>query len=187
MTKQNTIRIEKIEQLIKLYSKDIRQLCRKYYYIGGNEDDLFQEAMIGFLEAVKNFDTAKGDINSPAFAKFAMMCAKRQVIDAVRKANAQKNKALNTSISLQQTFSENETGFIYDIEDESNPNPEQKFIQVEAGEEALAKLTQSLSSYEMQVLKLFLEGKKYAEIAISVGKNEKSVENTLQRIRHKLK
>lgn len=187
MKEKETIGIAKIEQLIKLYSKDIRQLCRKYYYTGGNEDDLFQEAMIGFLEAVKNFDETKGDIDSPAFAKFAIMCAKRQIIDAVRKANAQKNKALNTSISLQQTFHDTDTDFAYDIEDENNPNPEQKVLQIEEGQETLAKLIQSLSAYEMQVLKLYLDGKRYAEIAACVGKNEKSVENTLQRIRHKLK
>ena len=49
------------------------------------------------------------------------------------------------------------------------------------------KISESLSKMENQVLDMFLEGKDYREIAELTGREPKSIDNALQRIRQKVK
>ena len=49
------------------------------------------------------------------------------------------------------------------------------------------RLNRELTSYEREVLDLFLEGLPYQEIADRLGKDKKSIDNALKRIRNKLK
>lgn len=48
-------------------------------------------------------------------------------------------------------------------------------------------IDKQLSSMERQVLKLYLEGGSYEEIAEEMGRSEKSVDNAIQRLKKKLK
>ncbi|MEG1581746.1 MAG: sigma-70 family RNA polymerase sigma factor [Clostridia bacterium] len=183
---ENGIKIEDLDSLISQYSQIIKILCKKYYYVGGNEDDLFQEAMIGFLQAVKSYDIERGAVSSDAFKKFALMCAKRQIIDAIKKANAQKNKPLNNYIPFRQKFND-EGDLEVDIRDDKARDPEEWFLSRETGKEKLSDLENAISSFEKQVLRLYLDGKSQVQIAEILDKPLKSIENTLQRVRNKLK
>ncbi len=53
-------------------------------------------------------------------------------------------------------------------------------------EDRNARIKKELSKLEQQVLKLYLQGLSYEEIAEQLGKTEKSIDNALQRIRGKL-
>jgi len=48
-------------------------------------------------------------------------------------------------------------------------------------------MEKELSSFEKQVLDLYLTGMKYSQIARVLGKDDKSTDNALQRIKAKLK
>lgn len=171
-----------IEELIDKYSDSVRGICRKYYLMGGNEDDLFQEGMIGFIQAVKNYNKTKGELDSDAFKKFALMCAKRQIYDAIKHANTQKNQPLNNYVSLTK-----KDGSFIEPLDLSSVNPEEIFIQKENNENYLSKVKAMLTVYEQQVFDLYLSGKIQSGIARTLGVSSKSVDNALQRIKTKLK
>lgn len=180
-----------LENLLDAYTETIRSVCRKYFLIGGNEDDLFQEGMIGLIEACRDFDRSKGDYSSLAFKKFAMVCIKRQIIDAIKHANAKKNQGLNNYVSFNQKNSKDEEfNLEFDSSDIANliiENPEEQILNKETYNEQLAELESKLTEKEKQVLKLYLEGLTQSKIAKTLNKPVKQIDNTIQRIKKKCK
>ena len=177
----------KIEELIELYKEDIRLIAKHYFIADGNDEDLFQEALIGFVQGVNNFDWSRGDHNSDSFKKFVFMCVKRQILDAVKRSNSKKNIPLNSSVSLINDHDQDMTEYI-DLQDEQQSlNPEEIVMGKIELEEKHKILNLSLSEFEMQVLDLYLAGEKQSDIAKTLQKPIKSIDNTLQRIKSKLK
>ena len=64
-------------------------------------------------------------------------------------------------------------------------NPETLLISMEEQAERLGRLRELLSVFETQVLSLYLDGFSYDEIAARLSRSRKSVDNAIQRIRHK--
>ena len=60
-------------------------------------------------------------------------------------------------------------------------------VEAERLSELIREIEARLSSYEMRVLALLIEGEKNAQIARMVGKSEKSVANAVFRIQSKLR
>lgn len=179
-----------LENLIDAYSDTIRAICRRYYLVGGSQEDLFQEGMIGFLEACKNFDTAKGDYHSSAFKKFALLCIKRQILDAIKHANAKKNQPLNNYISFNQKNDENqefELEFNSSFINYTDFDPETIIMNQETTDEQLKILAENLSQSEKQVLNLYLAGLPQSKIAVKLNKSVKQIDNAIQRIKKKAK
>ena len=71
--------------------------------------------------------------------------------------------------------------------DATDQNPESLIIHKEEIRLKLEKARAELSELEKQVFDLFLTGLSYTEIAKVLGRDEKSTDNTLSRIRGKLK
>lgn len=179
-----------LENLIDAYTDTIRAVCRRYFLMGGSQDDLFQEGMIGLLEACKNFDVSKGDYDSLTFKKFAMVCIKRQILDAIKHANAKKNQPLNNYVSFTQKNDDNED---YELEFNSSclnyldVDPETVVLNQETVNEQMQILRNSLSKNELDVLDLYLKGLSQSKIAKELGKTVKQIDNTIQRIKNKVK
>ncbi|MBQ7579021.1 MAG: sigma-70 family RNA polymerase sigma factor, partial [Clostridia bacterium] len=172
---------QEIEDIIEYYLTSIRAISRKYYLVGGSDDDLFQEGMIGLLQAIQNFDYNKGDYKSESFKHFALVCIKRQILDAIKKANAKKNMPLNTYISFSQKNSEDES---YDLEvskllEDYTLSPEEILISKENKEEKMDILYKNLSKFELEVLKHYLAGEKQSETAEKLNKTPKQIDNTI--------
>ena len=68
---------------------------------------------------------------------------------------------------------------------ESGAGPEDSFFIKENRERARQRLLDALSPLEKKVLDLFMEGQSYSQIARQLNKNEKAVDNAIQRIRKK--
>ena len=66
-------------------------------------------------------------------------------------------------------------------------NPEAMLIDRENTQALEAKIMESLSDFEQQVLSLHMTGMGYAEVARVLGKEGKSVDNALSRIKSKVK
>lgn len=173
-----------LEDLIESYTSTVRAICRKYYLVGGSQDDLFQEGMIGLFEACKTYN--KTDYNSNQFKSFAILCIKRQIYDAIKHANKKGNTPLNTYVPINKTNSENqeyENELIYMGDTAS---PEDIVIDQEDYDEKIEICKKSLSEYEISVLDLYLQGERQSEIAKQLNKPVKSIDNTIQRIKNKL-
>lgn len=116
------------------------------------------------------------------------MCIERQIATALKTANRQKHKPLNESYSLDKNIFEDdeEATYIEMLKSRTNESPENKYIDDESKRMLEENVMANLSAMEKKVLSLYLKGKKYAEIAIIVEKDEKSIDNALQRIKKKI-
>ena len=146
------------------------RLSARYFIIGGDKEDLLQEARIGLHKAIQSYDAAKG----VDFIPYAKTCIHNNIISAMNEAKAQKHAALNKSVGLEKAAL-----FSYD-------SPIDLMIVREQLEAVLAGVQTSLSKLEQQVLYLYLDGLSYKKIASQLRITEKSVSNALCRIRSKL-
>lgn len=176
---------EIIDHIMEKYKHLVRKKARALYLMGGDNDDLIQEGMIGLFKAIRDFDQAK----EASFRSFADMCISRQLYSAIQASNRQKHVPLNTYISLNSgTVSQDEREIpLQEVLASSGlDNPEELVIGQENARMMEEELKKSLSLYEREVLSLYLEGKDYAEIGSIMGKTQKSIDNALQRIRKKV-
>ena len=176
---------EIINKLVENYASLIRGICRRFYLVGGTSDDLYQEGMIGLLEAAKKFDESRGTIGDDTFKKFATTCIKRQILDAIKHANTKKNQPLNNSVPIIRKNDEDDEFEISELG--MAADPEELFITKEKQEERLEILSQNLSEFEKSVLELYLDGLSTKNIAKELGKTPRSITNTIQRIKAKVR
>lgn len=170
--------------LYKRYKNFMRAKAYPYFLMGADKEDLVQEGIWGLLNAIARFDRS----HSVSFRNFAHICVTGAIYTAIKKAASDKNLPLNTYVSLysQPSPEHNEAQLMEIIEDESTPTPEEVAIQEEQTEKFFGDISKILTSLEMNVLKLFLEGYSYKDISSMLNKSTKSVDNALQRIRGKL-
>ncbi len=159
-----------LNQIILLWTPFLVRLSSRYFIIGGDKEDLLQEARIGLLKAIQSYDPNKGIDLLP----YAKTCIHNHIISAMNEAKAQKHAALNRSVDLESA-----TLFSYD-------NPLDILIIREHLEAVLSDAQSALSDLEKKVLLLYLEGISYKKIANRLQITEKSVSNALCRIRSKL-
>lgn len=175
---------DELEIFVGKFLPEIKIMAHKYYIAGGSEDDLVQEGLIGLVDGVNSYDESYGDVDSDAFKAFVLMCAKRQILDAIKRANSKRNTVLNNSLSLNDIdggISEGVSSLL------SNETPEDIVIERCEKEEASREISIKLSEQEKMVLDLYLDGLKQSEIAIKLDKSVKSIDNSLQRIKNKIK
>lgn len=176
-----------VVKVVQKYSNFISALCRRYYIVGGTHEDLYEEGVIGLLQACKNYNG--DDLNEPRFDAFAKMCIKRQIIDALKSSNTKKNKVLNESVSLAELDSNGEEKSKLDtlIERNNSTDPLDTILDIELIEEKLNICKSQLSEFEYEVFKCYFSGDKQSEIATKLKRDSKSIDNTIQRIKSKLK
>lgn len=161
----------------------VKKMVSSFFLLGGEKDDLFQEAMIGLLKAVKNYNS---DINSN-FKYFAELCIKRQIISAIRKSKGYEKNLLNKSISIYQlTDMDHEECILDKIEGLDSLNPESVIICKEERNDYYQVTAKILSHFEKMVLMEYGRGKTYQEISVALKKDIKSIDNALQRIKKKI-
>lgn len=170
---------EILDYLMEKYKNMVRKKARAMFLIGGDNDDLIQEGMIGLFKAVRDYQPEK----EASFQTFARICVDRQIYNAIQNSNRQKHQPLNSYISLSQEDGENEEH----LPDMWVENPESIIIDQENVRDLEQEITCTLSPMENQVLDYYLDGNGYTEIAKIMGKTPKSIDNALQRIRGKIK
>lgn len=167
------------EILAERYIRLVRICARPFFLSGGDGEDLIQEGMLGLLSAIREFDSEKG----VSFRTFAESCIRHRIQSAIRSAARKKHAPLNHGISLDDVLSDESqtlgTQFYH-------RSPEEQVLARETEKEYFSAYSRRLSKFETKVLHHFLLGLSYQEIATIVGKDIKSVDNAIQRIRKKL-
>lgn len=178
------------DYIMEKYKNLVRSKAKSMYILGADQEDLIQEGMIGLFKAVRDYDTGR----DASFFTFADLCVSRQMYTAIQAAGRQKHAPLNTYISLyasafeSDSLDEGEEGeLINSVISQSERNPEEVLIDRENVELLERTIDKELSSFEKQVLDLYLTGMKYSQIAKVLGRDDKSTDNALQRIKTKLK
>lgn len=175
---------EALEFLLDKYKELVNMKVGKYFIIGAEREDMIQEGMIGLYKAVQNFE---GDKQS-SFKSFANMCVERQMITAIKTSNRQKHMPLNGYLSLNSSAGEEEDDG-KDLMEIFNANliedPLETITKKEYYKNIENTIDKSLSEFEKQVLKRFINGESYEQIATKLDTQAKSVDNAIQRIRKK--
>ena len=168
--------------ILEKYKPLVRKKTNAMYLIGGEKEDLIQEGMVGLFEAIQDYDLEK----EASFATFAELCISRQLYSVLEASNRKKHIPLNTYVSFSNQ--EDEDGVnLEQMVTEQTISPEQMLIEQERKQEFFQKLEEKLSPMEKKVLYSYLEGNSYTQIAVLLEKTPKSIDNTLQRIRGKVK
>ena len=152
-----------MDYLIHRYRSFVRAKARSYFLIGADREDIIQEGMIGFFKAVRDFKSDK----LSSFHAFAELCVTRQIITAIKTATRQKHIPLNSYISLNKP--------IYDEDSDRTLLDVISGVKVADPEELI------ISREEFLAIE-----KKIQEIAASLNRHVKSIDNALQRVKRKL-
>lgn len=171
-----------MDYIMEKYKPLVRKKTNAMYLIGGENEDLIQEGMIGLFKAVRDFDSQK----VPNFFAFAELCINRQLYSALEASNRKKHMPLNTYVSISGG-NDSQEAVLEEMIQRSFESPEEMLIEKEAGKEFEIRLDKKLSSMEKKVLDLYLEGYSYTQIAKLMEKTPKSIDNCLQRIRSKVR
>ena len=172
------------EYLLDKYKNFVRARARSYFLIGADHEDIVQEGMIGLYKAIRDFRPEK----LSSFRAFAELCVTRQIITAIKTATRQKHIPLNSYVSLNKPlFDEESDRTLMDVIMEGRvSNPEEILINQEDLLHVNDRIKKVLSSLEQEVLSAYLDGKGYQEIAETLGRHVKSIDNALQRVKRKL-
>ena len=175
-----------MDYIISKYKYLVIRAAKAMYLLGGENDDLIQEGMIGLFKAVRDFDTNQ----EASFYSFAELCISRQMYTAIKISQRQKHIPLNSYVSLYDVkkvdFDEKQSPLIEQLEVETNNNPEELFLDKERMLMLVHELNERLSDMERRVLHLHLQGEDYRSIAKLLDKSPKSIDNALQRIKQKM-
>lgn len=172
--------------LLEKYKDLVNVKVGKYFMIGAEKEDVFQEGMIGLYKAIKDFDSEK----QASFKSFANICVERQLITAIKTSNRQKHIPLNSYLSLNtNAYDNNEdessTELIETFNSKTVEDPLETIMKQEYYNEVQDTVNKSLSKFEKQVLERFIQGESYTAIAKRLDSPVKSVDNAIQRIRKK--
>ena len=175
-----------IDYIMNKYKNLVRKKAGSMYILGADRDDLIQEGMIGLFKAIRDYDIGR----DASFMTFADLCISRQMYSAIASSARKKHAPLNSYISIYTTREDDEnsaTAIESILESDSSSIPEQLIIEqenIKALEDAIDK---ELSNLERQILDLYITGMSIRQISAVLGRDLKSTDNAMQRIRKKLK
>lgn len=138
------------------------------------DEDLTQEGMLGFLDAVRTFDPENG----ASFRGYAETCINNRIVSAVRVNFNNKNAALSNAVAFEDDGAD-----IGDI----RTDPAFIVTQKDESEYFEKLLSSGLSDFERDVIRLRLKNQSYSQVAKSLGCSRKAVDNAIQRIKKKMR
>lgn len=140
------------------------------------KEDFIQEGLIGLLKAVRTYDEEKGF----TFSTYAWRCIKNSVISELRRYE-------RNGIRNEVSVSEIPDGVLEEITGDFYNSPENEYIDKESSAQLHDTIFSVLSTYESKVFGMYLAEIPYSLIASRLGKDIKSIDNAIQRIKNKLK
>ncbi len=170
--------------LYERYKQLVRSRAHSYFLIGADHEDLVQEGMLGLYKAVCEYNEEK----AASFKSFAELCVTRQILSAIKNATRKKHTPLNHYVSLNSSpvEADGELTLFDTMRSLRVADPEDVVIGRENFDRMVLYLEKTLSPMERRVLSLYLDGYSYPQIAAHIQKPLKSVDNAMQRVKHKL-
>lgn len=173
--------------LLTRYRAFARAKARSYFLVGADREDVVQEGMIGLYKAIRDFDPSQ----QTSFRGFAEVCVTRQILTAVKSATRHKHGPLNDYVSLERPVGEEgedpgERTLSDVLAVRAVSDPADLVISAERVRALQAHVDEVLSDLETEVLRLYVEGRSYQEIAETLQRHVKTIDNALQRIKKKL-
>lgn len=178
---------EALELLLNKYQPVIKYIANRKLKIASNLgmdiSDLYQEGMIGLVEAIRDFKEVKG----VTFYTFANLCVDRQINSALTKHNRNKDKILNSAISLDKKIADSDKTLLEIIEPVNEITQLHEIIALESDEELFTNIKNKLSDFEKQVFDLKINNYSYDEIEQKLNVSSKRIYSAMRRIKDKIK
>jgi len=171
--------------LIERYRRFARAKGRGYFLVGGDGEDIEQEALIGLYKAIRDYQVDR----LASFRAFAELCITRQIITAIKTATRQKHQPLNQYVSISGVRGGDDAGerTVEELlDDHKVADPADQVVSGERMDAMRSAMNRMLSGLEVDVLRLYVSGKTYQEIGEELGRHVKSIDNALQRIKRKI-
>lgn len=152
---------------------------RVFYALNIELEEVRQEANLAFSYAIYNYDEKK----DASLNTFITLCVERKVRKVIKSKETMKSKVQSETISLNN----NDKLDIENLYGDETYEPSKKIENIDMLKYINKKVKDLLSQKELEVYNLLLQGLTYQEIAITLNKTPKQIDNTIQRIRIKLK
>ncbi len=152
-------------ELIARFAPGVRKKADSFK--GTMNDDLAQEGLLALLDAVRKYVPDKG----AAFSTFAWHCIVNRMINVYKRVNTD---FIELPDDIESAF-------------DATVIPENIIVEQVSLSELYEKIEKTLSELELKVFKLYIAGEPYQTIAQRLDVPVKSVDNAVQRIKHKLK
>ncbi len=172
---------EIMNYIMEKYKYLVRRKAKAMFLLGGDNDDLIQEGMIGLFKAVQDYDL---EANSNFFG-FADLCVSRQMYTAIEASQRKKHIPLNSYVSIYSEEGNLEQLDYHSSDSGMQGDPEELMLVKEQQEGLEKQLEKELSDLEHRVLYLHMRGEDYKTIAKLLNKTPKAIDNALQRIKFK--
>lgn len=167
--------------LYEKYNYIIKSILNKYrrVFLALNIDleEARQEANLAFSYAIYNYNEDR----DTSLNTFVTLCVERRIRAVIKSKETMKSKVQSETISL------NSDNFLENTIADFQYEPSKKIENIDMLKYINSKVKDLLSDKEKEVYNLLLQGMDYQEIAINLNKTPKQVDNTIQRIRIKLK
>ncbi len=165
-----------IDIVLKKYDKAIK-MCNI------DRKEIYSEALYGFSDSLISYDSNK----EASLPTFITLCVDRRINKYVKSAMGPKNQfALNT-YSLDYVYDEYGFSLVDILSDNNKNNPLDNMESDESMRELYNNIKGILSDQEKNVFEYMLQGFNYVDIAHILDKEPKQIDNTMQRIKNKVK
>jgi len=165
-----------IDVLIRKYSNFI-----KTFQI--DEQELRCEASYGFSDGINSYL----DNKNTTLKTFLSLCIERRLIKYLNKFTTQKSHMIKDALSLDSAHGESNTPLIETISDDNRFDPLTNLTSFETFNEIVTLAKENLSNFEYLVFTYMLNETSYQEIARVLEKTPKQIDNTIQRIKLKMR
>ena len=173
--------------LVRKYEYLFCLKIKSYFLLGGDKEDLLQEARLGLYKAARDFKTE----GKSSFRGFADLCITRQLITAIKASARQKHSPLNNALSLNIPRNsrrlEDDMILMEMLPHPRAVSPEQAAVERENKREREQMLQEILSPIEQDVFALYMKGQTYMQISQNLHLPQKTVDNALYRVKKKMK
>jgi len=165
-----------IDILIKKYNKYLTSLNIDY-------QEIYSECLVGFSDGLNSFRENK-DATLPTFIT---LCIERRLGNIIRKYNRDKYKGLKDTYSLDYMYKDSDMRLMDIISDEYEHDPLKNITEEEGYIELVNGIKEKLTDKEFEVFVLMIRGLSYVEISKILNNTSKQIDNTIQRIKSKIK
>lgn len=167
-------REEALDFLFSIYEKKVAPFYKKFEYVfrinGYDYEDRKSFSRRCLLMAVKAYDFSKGNLNN-----FYSAIAEREIANLYRRMKNTSEEAMYlNSISLSDVSVEEKITYPHDYYDQHDLT-------------LILDKIKTIGEKDYNIIKLYLAGNTYVEIAKKLNLKPKSISNYLQKIRRKLK
>ncbi len=172
--------------LYNKYRYIVIAILKKYRHVAESYNidfnELEQEAYFAFSDALRTYRQDK----NTSLSTFISLCIDRRLKKIIRNNTSEKAKILNTAVSLDYDYN-NESSLKEIISDECQNDPLNNLTNKENYDELIKKIKACLSASEYEVFNFIINDFDYLTIAELTKRNPKQIDNTIQRIKHKIK